>query len=607
MIFNLLEDQARRTPDAVALEAPGRLPLTYAELVSHIGSMGAAMNRLGAGCGDTVAIVLPNGPEMALTLLAVASNATAAPLNPAYRAAEFEFYFSDLRPKAVVLSAGQDSPARAVAATQGLPVWELAPAPEGGWVSHLVGVPAANCGDAGFVAPGDIALLLHTSGTTSRPKLVPLTQHNLCTSARSVALSLELRPDDRCLNVMPLFHIHGLIGVLLSSLSAGASVICSPGFRAAQFLEWMEAFHPTWYSAVPTMHQALLATAAAQPHRISACPLRFIRSCSAALPVTVMADLEAAFHAPVIEAYGMTEASHQMASNPLPPRTRKPGSVGLPAGTGIAILDPSGAALPPGAVGEVAIRGENVTAGYLNNPSANQSGFSNGWFRTGDEGYLDPDGYLFLAGRLKEIINRGGEKISPREVDDVLLQHAAVEQAVAFAVPHRSLGQDVAAAVVLRSGFTVTEEELHGFALARLAEFKVPRRILFVAEFPKGPTGKVQRIGMGQKLGLGTAQSPLAAPAGPEFVPPSTPLEIQLAAIWSDLLRLEKIGVRDDFFQSGGDSLLAAELIARIAGTWSLNTAAIVLPSKPTIETLAAQLEPLVLAAPRATSCEVLP
>ena len=591
MIFQLLKEGARRDPNAVALAAPGRPALTYADLLRVVESLGAGLNRLGAGPRDPVAIVLPNGPEMALTMLAAASAATAAPLNPAYRAAEFEFYFSDLRPKAVLLLRGQESPAREVAAAQGLPVWELVPASDaGGWARGVEGAPASPAGAQGSPVPADPALLLHTSGTTSRPKLVPLTQANLCASAHSIARSLALEARDRCLNVMPLFHIHGLLGVLLSSLSAGASVVCTPGFQALPFLGWLEEFRPTWYSAVPTMHQALLAEAATHAERIARCPLRFIRSCSAALPLAVMAELEATFHAPVIEAYGMTEASHQMATNPLPPLPRKAGSVGLPAGTRVTILDASGAELPAAAVGEVSIRGESVTEGYANNPAANLAAFTNGWFRTGDQGYLDSDGYLFLTGRMKEIINRGGEKISPREVDDVLLVHPAVAQAVAFATPHRTLGQDVAAAVVLRPGSSVSEAELREFAFARLAEFKVPRRILFVAELPKGPTGKIQRIGIAEKLGV-TGAVPVRSGGAAASGAPGMPLQEQLAAIWKELLQLESIGIHDDFFQLGGDSLLAAQLIARIAAERAIDPDGILLTATPTIEALARHLE----------------
>jgi len=344
--------------------------------------------------------------------------------------------------------------------------------------------------------------VLHTSGTTSRPKIVPLTQRNVCASAANIAASLELGCADRGLNVMPLFHIHGLVAAVLASLSAGASVTCTGGFNALQFFAQLAESHATWYTAVPTMHRAILDRAARNAAVIRAAKLRLIRSSSASLPPQVMAEIEATFGVPVIEAYGMTEAAHQMAANPLPPRARKPGTVGLPAGPEIAIMDAAGGLLPRGAMGEVVIRGVNVTPGYQGNPEANAAAFTNGWFRTGDQGVLDADGYLRITGRLKEIINRGGEKISPRELDEVLLGHPAVAEAIAFAVPHEKLGEDIAAAVVLRPGVALAERELRDYVAARLVDWKVPRRILFLAEIPRGATGKLQRIGLARTLGL---------------------------------------------------------------------------------------------------------
>jgi acyl-CoA synthetase (AMP-forming)/AMP-acid ligase II len=331
---------------------------------------------------------------------------------------------------------------------------------------------------------------------------VPLSQRNIMASARHIGATLALAAADRCLNIMPLFHIHGLIGAVLSSLAAGGSVFCTPGFNALKFFAWLDEAAPTWYSAVPTMHQTILARAERNRETIARRKLRFIRSSSASLPPPVMAELEQTFGCPVIESYGMTEASHQMTSNPLPPQQRKPGTVGPAAGPEVAVLDEAGRPAPAGATGEVAIRGPNVTAGYVANPAANKTAFTDGWFRTGDQGVLDADGYLTITGRLKELINRGGEKISAREVDDLLMTHPAVAQAVTFALPHDKLGEEVAAAIVLREGRNATERELRDFVSARLADFKVPRKVVFLAEIPKGATGKLQRIGLAAKLGL---------------------------------------------------------------------------------------------------------
>ena len=486
--------------DAVAIAAHGGPPLTYAALRALIDRSVRSLNELGIGRGDRVAIVLPNGPETATAFLCVACAAASAPLNPAYKQDEFEFYLEDLKAKALIVEAGSETPALDAAEKLGVAIITLAPeGPAGGF--RLLGSAIGAAERPSSAEPGDVALILHTSGTTSRPKIVPLAHANIWTSARNIATSLELSDRDRALNVMPLFHIHGLIAGLSAPLSRGGSVFCTPGFNALRFFAEVEEAKPTWYTAVPTMHQAILTRAGRHKEVIARHPLRFIRSSSASLPPTAIGELEAAFKCPVVEAYGMTEATHQMASNPLN-GIRKPGSVGLAAGPEVAIMDEKGRLLDAGEIGEVVIRGENVTAGYESNPKANGEAFVEGWFRTGDQGAIDADGYLTLTGRLKEIINRGGEKISPREVDEALMDHPAVLQAVAFAVPHPMLGEDVGAAVVLREGLTATEQELGAFLSERLAAFKTPRKILFLAEIPKGATGKLQRIGLAQKLGL---------------------------------------------------------------------------------------------------------
>ncbi|MGE0095630.1 MAG: acyl--CoA ligase [Alphaproteobacteria bacterium] len=490
--------------DAPALSAPERPSLDYAGLRRHVAATVERLNALGIGRNDRVAIVLANGPEMASAFLAIGAGATTAPLNPAYRTEEFEFYLSDLNAKALVIEDGAESPALAVAKKLNVPVIRLKADPKGpAGLFTLDGAAGTKPAKGGFAEADDIALVLHTSGTTSRPKIVPLSQRNVTASAGNIGKTLALTAQDRCLNIMPLFHIHGLMAATLSSMAAGASVYCSPGFNALKVFAWLDEAKPTWYTAVPTMHQAIVARAERNPESVKRAKLRFIRSSSSSLPPQVMAELERVFNAPVIESYGMTEASHQMASNPLPPKARKPGSVGIAAGPEVAIMDDVGNLLPQGGVGEIVIKGANVTAGYENNPKANAGAFTNGWFRTGDQGSFDADGYLSITGRLKEIINRGGEKISPREVDEVLLDHPAVAQAITFAMPHAKLGEEVAAALVLKEGTSATENDIRTFVAGRLADFKVPRKVVFLAEIPKGATGKAQRIGLAEKLGLG--------------------------------------------------------------------------------------------------------
>ncbi len=578
----LLRRNAEEHGSRPALLGGAGAALGHHDLWLRVSAAGHALNRLGVGRRDRVAIVLPQGPELALAFLAVASCATAAPLNPAYLEPEFRFYLGDIQARALIVPQGGASAARAAATALGIQVVELAPGSfPGGLGLPVEALPPGP--EPGAASPGDVALVLHTSGTTSRPKMVPLTHANLCASARNVLGTLALQPSDRCLCVMPLFHIHGLVACVLASLAAGGGTVCAAKFEAAKLDGWLDEFQPTWCSAVPTMHQAILGHVQSSP--VARHSLRFIRSSSAALPPSVMAGLESAFGVPVIESYGMTEAAHQMTSNPLPPLPRKPGSVGRPAGPEVAILDEAGRPLPRGQTGEIAIRGPNVTPGYANNPDANAAAFADGWFRTGDQGCFDADGYLFITGRLKELINRGGEKVAPREVDEALLSHPDVRQAVAFAVPHPSLGEDVAAAVVLQEGSKCSEADLRAFVAGLLPPFKVPTRIVVVADVPKGPTGKVQRIGLAGRL------APALAVA---YEAPASPREEQVAAIMGETLGLGQVGRHGNFFFLGGDSLRATKALARLQNALAMELPATLLFQCPTPALLAARIDEIV-------------
>jgi acyl-CoA synthetase (AMP-forming)/AMP-acid ligase II len=475
---------------------------TYRSLADQVEALAAGLRRGGPQPGEAVAIVLPNGLEYLAAFLAVTrSRLVAAPLNPAYKVEEFRFYLEDAGARLVLAVPGPHA-ARDAAAALGLPVWAVVRTASG--LVRFEGEGAATAQEPAPEPPrpDDTALFLHTSGTTSRPKGVPLTHGNLTASLRNIATHYRLTPDDTSLVVMPLFHVHGLLGATLSTFLTGGTAVVPARFSASAFWPAARAHRATWYSAVPTIHQVLLSRAAADGAPATS-GFRFIRSCSSALAPATLNQLEERFRAPVLEAYGMTEASHQMASNPLPPAAHKPGTVGPRTGVEVGIMDEAGDLLPAGGPGEVVIRGPNVTRGYHNNPEANAAAFTNGWFRTGDRGVLDSDGYLTLIGRIKELINRGGEKISPLEVDATLLTHPAVAEAASFAAPDPKYGEEVHAVVVLRGEATAAELRAH--CGDRLADFKVPRVIHLVQELPKGPTGKVQRRHLAAHFGGGHA------------------------------------------------------------------------------------------------------
>ena len=585
----VLEHQAKRIPDAPAIFAVGRAPLTYGRLYQHVDHMGRMLRALGIGRRDRVAVVLPNGPEMAVAVLTVVAVAACVPMNPAYTTEEVGKYFADLQPRALITQSGVDSAARHVALSRGIRVIELSAQVDGEAGLFTFNEDERLAPSQQSISPNDVAVLLPTSGTTSRPKIVPQTHASICTSAYAHGAALALKETDRCLNVLPLFHGHGLHATLATSLAAGASVVCTPGFDVNSFSAWLTAFQPTWYSAVPTMYQAMLAQARHNGEQLASYRLRFVRSSSAPLPPRTFAELEQTFDAPVIEWYGMTEVtSSPIACNPLPPRQRKAGSVGVPVSLDVAIMDEGGALLPSGRTGEVVVRGASVTAGYDGNPSATKAAFAGDWFKTGDLGYFDTDGYLFLVGRIREIINRGGEKIAPQEVDEVLLDHPAVAEAVTFAVPHASLGEDIASAVVLRPHSLATPKDIRQFASGRIAEFKVPRQVLILPELPKGPTGKLKRVGLAAKLGLANG-----GVMSRTVLAPRTPLEKELAGIWANILQIEEVSIDDDFFALGGDSLLAVHVLSRIRDVMHLEVEVSRFFEAPTIAEIARHLETL--------------
>ena len=589
-IFSALMACVERAGDAVAIDAPGRRPLTYARLREQLGYVVATLNGIGIGRGDRVAVVLPGGPDLATVSLGVLAGAIVAPLNPEYKVAEFEYYLESLGAKLLITQAGLESPARIAAQAKQIAILELDAAPDSiAGVFRLTGNSGASrTARPDFAEAGDIGLILHTSGTTSRPKAVPLTQRSLWASVNHLVASLQLSAGDRCLHLLPQFHIGGLIDVLAAPLSVGGRVICTSGFSVPEFYRGLEQYEPTWCQAVPTMLQEILANA--EDHRmiIKRNRLRLMRSVSAPLPPSVLEAFERVFKVPIIEIFGMTETAGLITSNPLPPRVRKPGSAGIAAGSEVGIMSEGDELVTANQRGEVVVRGDSLTAGYENLPEENARTFVGGWFRTGDEGYLDADGYLFITGRIKEIINRGGEKISPREVDEVLLTHPAIAEAATFAVPHASLGEDVAAAVVVRPGVTTSKQELIAFVSARLAYFKVPRLIHFVDVLPKGPGGKLQRNALAQRVSATVVVPPAEAP--PVGLA-STPVAKTIAAMWAKVLNVAAVGLHADFFDLGGDSLKAASVINELQHKWGATVYVTAIFDAPTVSQFEGYLE----------------
>ena len=547
---------------AAAVLAQDRKPLSYGQLCAHITRTVALLNSFGLCRNDRVVVALPNGPELAVALISVLSGFTCVPLNNAYRKKEYDLCLSDINAKAVIVQSGTDSSVRTIAALRNIPVIELTPLNEseaGLFDVHFNGNIQKHSLQPGFAAPDDTALIMLTSGTTSRPKIIHWSQQKLFSSSHTVCRSFELTAADRCLNVMPLFHLHGLISCLLASLYCGGSVICTPGFDHSVFFRWIERYHPTWYSGVAAIHHAVLQLAERNPAEAERAGLRFIRHSSSPLPLSVMKRLETLFRAPVIEVYGMTEIT-PITISPMHAENRKPGSAGLTVGPDIAIMDDMGNILPPGEVGEIVICGEHVFENYGDTHGETHT-FVKGWFRTGDLGYMDSDAYLYITERITEIINQGGQKISPCEIDETLLQHPFVREAAAFAVPHRSLGEALAVSVVADSDGKLSEKELRRFLTERLTLYKIPQQIVFVENIPKNEIGKVRRNELAHLF------SHLLKP---EYVPPATETEQIVAGIWREVLELDRIGIHDNLIGLGGDSIHATRIISRVNHMFSL-------------------------------------
>ncbi len=561
--------------------------MTYGALLMQVNDVVCGLRSLGVGRSDRVAVVLPHGPEAAVAMIAIATGAVCVPLSPDFTDDEYQRYFGELHLAALLTRADLNSASRGAARTLGIPVIDVSPRlSEGAGAFGIVGQTLQCMVGDEFASSADDAFIMLTSGSTSRPKTVPLTHASVCLSAYNVCAAMGLRSRDRLLSVLPLFHGHGLISGLLAALATGSSVVGTPEFNATEFFGWLTEFRPTWYTAVPAIHRAILS--AADPHRRAAkrSSLRIVRSASTSLPSEVLTGLEALFGVPVVDTYGMTEAATQISANPL--HRRKLGSVGKPAGPEIAILDRRGRRLPSGKRGEIALRGPTITRGYGNDAAATVSAFRDGWFRTGDLGYLDAGGYLFIVGRIKEIIHKGAQKVSPAEVESALQSHPDVIEAAVFPVPHGRLGADVGAAVVLRQDTEVSPQELRDFARERLAGFKVPGLIRIVPEIPKAGGGKVKR---GELAAAFSKSEPTAEERAAWIVLPRSELERQLAAICAELLNIDQIGVNQNVFALGVDSLAMMQMILRFEEHFGIGLSFEDIFKAPTVAALAHRLE----------------
>ena len=591
-IGNKIRYYAETQPDSPAVLSSGFALLTYRELQQQIGELRTAL-RL-AGCSRTarVAVAMSNGPQAALAIVAVSCSAVCIPLNPRQTLQEIEKCLATVRPDAILLMRSSESAAREAAQRKGVTIIEAVQAKKNA-ISFSVGQQTP--GQRGVSDeteepdPNAPAFILQTSGTTSDSKFIPTSHRNMLAAAARVQAWFDLTPRDRCLSASPVFYAHGLHVTVFAALLSGGSIAFPSDISKVDYSEWFDDLRPTWYSAGPTLHRSVAERAKLQVDAQAGHSLRFIVSGGAPLPPDLLEDLQRAFGVPVLEHYGSSEGM-QICANQLPPGRSKPGTCGVPWPNTIMIVGEGGEQVPPGEQGEVLVGGPTVVSGYLDAPELTSAAFADGWFRSGDIGSIDEEGFLTLHGRKNDLINRGGEKISPIEVDEALLRHPAVAEAAAFTVPHPRLGEDVAAAVVLHPGMMTSPGELRKFLGAQIASYKIPRRIIIQDQLPKGATGKVLRRQLTESLNETiAAEIPLSTIPS---VQRSTdvPLVDQLVELWQRLLKHAPISLDDDFFEKGGDSLLAMDMLAELEVLTGASIPASILLDAPTIRQLAAKI-----------------
>lgn len=556
--FLELQQWAAVAPDTAALVSQGRPALTYFGLWDHISATSEALCSAGLRPGTVAALALPSDACFVTAALAVTLQSTCTPLDPGLTADECRTYLQRLGASTLIAPHGNASPAEEVALGLGMNVIRIRDAKDSP-AGRFTIAEAQTPGREPAARHSDAAFILLTSSTTGVPKMVPWSRANVRAAVLQDIRAFGLNRQDRFLALMP-FHTAHSIYTILTQLSCGGSVGCPSALDAAGIFAAFESLRPTWSSAGPALHNLLLAQARDNPAFFRQIPLRFVRSAGAPPKQDLLATLENLLGVPVLDSYGLTEIPGVARNTPA---QRRQGSVGKSVGADIGIVDELGNLLPAGEPGEIVARGPTLTAGYLDHLEANQAGFRNGWFYTGDLGHLDSDGFLFLAGRKKEIINRGGSKISPREVDDALARHPAVADVAAFAVPHRTLGEDVAAAVVLNASAEATELQLRRFAAEHLAPYKVPRRIVFVESIPRTAAGKPKRAALSEGFQALLSRPPGSPDSAGSRRPP-TSLEGRLIEIWRPILGIQDIGAEDNFFDLGGDSLSAARMLAEV-------------------------------------------
>lgn len=566
-LHQLLQHACAKNPQATALMAPGKSDLDYSGLMAQIESIAQLLLKHEMQSNDVAAVVMANGDAMAVTCLGVACYCSCAPLNPEYSATEMRFYLEDLNAKLLLLDPLISSSAAQVAEELGISVIQVRQDSQHCGILKFPDQPEVVTQNAiQWAGNADVALLLHTSGTSAQPKLVPLSHTNLATTADNLKRCIDLQPIDRCFNSMPMFHIGALVDMLVAPLASGGSTACVGNFDVYSLSEWLDTLAPSWIQWPPILLQQVLDHYLDNPQQLSALKqIKLIRIVAAALPPQLQQQFESLFHVPVVEVYGMTESTTLIASQAKVAGKRIPGSVGVSAGPEIAIADADGNHLAANLHGEILLRGPSVMHGYRGPAAVNQNAFFDDWFRTGDFGYLDHQGHLFILGRLKEIVNRGGEKISPREVDEALQRHPEIVEAGCFGLPHPQLGEELAAAVILANEHEPDWQTVNSFLRQQLAYFKIPSRYFVVTELPKTSTGKLQRhqlaLQFAEQAALQNDQVPILNSSAKT---PQTPQISALMQLWCEILGCSELKPDDDFFDLGGDSLKAMSLTSRI-------------------------------------------